>query len=144
MPALSGQYALRSANGIGRASSIVVAGSTATINFSTNPLVSIGSIISVGDYVYFSVPSYTTIDLGGVVTNIQVDLPNNINRIFISTSVTGSVNIPINDPYILYIKNNEAESHGLLGHYCIFTIVNTNTTATELFAVESDVMKSYP
>jgi len=32
----------------------------------------------------------------------------------------------------------------LLGHYCIFTIVNVNTNKTELFAVESDVMKSYP
>ena len=44
----------------------------------------------------------------------------------------------------MYIKSSEAESHGLLGHYCIFTIVNFNTNKTELFAVESDVMKSYP
>ena len=79
-----------------------------------------------------------------MVTNIQVDLPNNINRITISTSVTGSSPLTINDAYILFIKNAEAESHGLLGHYCIFTVTNTSTAATELFAIESEVMKSYP
>jgi len=144
VPALQGQYAMRSANGIGKSSSYSVNGTTGTLNFSINPLVSIGSIISIGDYLYFSVPSYTTISLAGVVTNIQVDLPNNINRITISTSVTGSSPITINDAYILFIKNAEAESHGLLGHYCIFTVTNTSTTATELFAIESEVMKSYP
>ena len=144
VPALQGQYAMRSANGIGKSSSYSVNGTTGTLNFSINPLVSIGSIISIGDYLYFSVPSYTTISLAGVVTNIQVDLPNNINRITISTSVTGSAPITINDAYILFIKNAEAESHGLLGHYCIFTVTNTSTAATELFAVESEVMKSYP
>ena len=144
VPALQGQYAMRSANGIGRSSTYSVNGTTGTLNFSINPLVSIGSIISIGDYLYFSLPSYTTISLAGVVTNIQVDLPNNINRITISTSVTGSSPLTINDAYILFIKNAEAESHGLLGHYCIFTVTNTSTAATELFAIESEVMKSYP
>ena len=46
--------------------------------------------------------------------------------------------------FILYIKNPIAESHGVLGHYCIFELENTSTTPTELFAVESDIMKSYP
>ena len=144
VPALQGQYAMRSANGIGKSTSYSVNGTTGTLNFSINPLVSIGSIISIGDYLYFSLPSYTTISLAGVVTNIQVDLPNNINRITISTSVTGSSPLTINDAYILFIKNAEAESHGLLGHYCIFTVTNTSTAATELFAIESEVMKSYP
>ncbi len=144
VPALQGQYAMRSANGIGKSTSYSVNGTTGTLNFSINPLVSIGSIISIGDYLYFSLPAYTTISLAGVVTNIQVDLPNNINRITISTSVTGSSPLTINDAYILFIKNAEAESHGLLGHYCIFTVTNTSTAATELFAIESEVMKSYP
>lgn len=144
IPAFSEQYAMRSANGIGKASSVTIAGSIGTVNFSISPLVSIGSIVSVGDYLYFSVPSYTTISLAGQVTNIEVDLPNNINRISYTTSTTGSVPITINDPYILYIKDAEAESLGLLGHYCVFTLENTSTLPTELFAVESQVMKSYP
>ena len=114
------------------------------MSFSTNPLVSIGSIISVGDYIYHSLPSYTELNYGGVVTQINVDLQSGINKLIVSTTSEGTVTFPLNDPYIMFIKSSEAESHGLLGHYCIFTITNFNTQATELFAVESDVMKSYP
>jgi hypothetical protein len=44
----------------------------------------------------------------------------------------------------MYIKNSIAESHGLLGHYCVFTLTNDNTNKIELFTLESEVMKSYP
>ena len=144
VPALEGQYAMRSANGIGKTSNVALNAGTATLSFSTDPLVSIGNFLSVGDYVYHSLPQYTTISYGGVVTQINVDLQNGINEIIVSTTSANTVTFPLNDPYILFIKSSEAESHGLLGHYCIFTITNFNTQATELFAVESDVMKSYP
>ena len=144
VPALPGQYAMRSANGIGKSTSFTTVGNTTTLKFSTNPVVEIGSIVSVGDYLYFSLPSYTTISLGGQITNINVDIPAGINQILIDTSMTGTVPITIQDSYILYIKSSVAESHGLLGHYCIFTLINESTNSTELFAVESEVMKSYP
>ena len=144
VPALQGQYAMRSANGIGKTSSVEVSAGTTVLSFSTNPLVSIGNFISVGDYVYHSLPQYTEISYGGIVTQINVDLQNNINQLIVSTTSANTVTFPLNDPYIMFIKSSEAESHGLLGHYCIFTITNFNTQATELFAVESDVMKSYP
>jgi hypothetical protein len=44
----------------------------------------------------------------------------------------------------MYIKNSVAESHGVLGHYCVFTLENSNTDKVELFAAESEIMKSYP
>ena len=135
---------MRSANGIGKSTSFATVGNTTTLKFSTNPVVEIGSIVSVGDYLYFSLPSYTTISLGGQITNISVDIPAGINQISIDTSMTGTVPITIQDSYILYIKGSVAESHGLLGHYCIFTLINESTNSTELFAVESEVMKSYP
>jgi len=144
VPALTGEYAMRSVNGIGKTSNVAVDGGLTVLSFSTDPLVSIGSIISIGDYVYHSVPQYTELELGGVVTNIEVDLQNGLNNLYVSTSHTSAVAFPISDPYIMYIKSSEAESHGLLGHYCLFTIRNFNTNKTELFAVESDVMKSYP
>ena len=144
VPALPGQYAMRSANGIGKSTSYTTVGNTTTLNFSTNPVVEIGNIISIGDYVYFSLPSYTTISLAGQVTNINVNLQTGVNQLSIDTSMTGTVPITIQDSYILYIKNSVAESHGLLGHYCIFTLINQSPLATELFAVESEVMKSYP
>ena len=144
VPALTGEYAMRSVNGIGKTSNVAVDGGLTILSFSIDPLVSIGSIISIGDYVYHSVPQYTELELGGVVTNIEVDLQNGLNNLYVSTSDTSAVAFPTDDPYIMYIKSSEAESHGLLGHYCLFTVTNFNTSKTELFAVEADVMKSYP
>lgn len=42
------------------------------------------------------------------------------------------------------VKNSVAESNGLLGHYGEITLTNTKSTAVELFAVASNVMKSFP
>jgi len=144
IPALTGEYAMRSVNGIGKALSWSLASTTLTVSFSITPLVSIGSEVSVGDYLYFSVPSYTTVELAGQITNIEVNLPAGINRITVDASVSGAQPITVADPYILFIKSAEAESNGLLGHYGIFTLTNKSTQSTELFAVESEIMKSYP
>lgn len=134
-----GELALRSVNGIGRSTSVTGGN---VINFA--PSIEIGSIISVGDYFYFSLPPYTTPVLAGAVTAITVDLVNGINRITINTTIPGTTPIPIQNAFFLYIKNSVAESHGVLGHYCTFNIVNGSTSKVELFAVESDVMKSFP
>ncbi len=144
IPAEADTLALRSANGIGKAASWSSQSNVLTVNFSTNPLIDIGSIVSIGDYLYFSEPAYTTIKFAGQITNIEVNLASGINRLFVNTEISGAQPISVADPYILYIKNMEAETHGMLGHLLNFSLVNTNTTATELFAIESDVMKSYP
>jgi len=137
------EYALRSLNGIGKSVTITQQGTNnMQVNFSVN--VAIGSITSVGDMLYFSLPPLTPIQLAGKIKNITVDLPNGINRITVDATVVGAVPIPINNPYLLSIKNSVAESHGLLGHYCIFTLTNSKTESTQLFAVEANVMKSFP
>jgi len=142
-PADPDEYPLRSLNGIGR--SITISGPTnaTVVDFSINPLVSIGSILSVGDTLYFSLPpDYDTPTLFGEVTEINVNLRGGINNIVVDAT---SGTVPgINDPYLLYIKNSVAESHGVLGHYCVFDIENDNTSPIELFTIESEVMKSYP
>jgi hypothetical protein len=82
--------------------------------------------------------------LCGTVTAINIDLPSGVNQIVVDTSITGG-NIPSTQTdYFLFIKNQVAESHGILGHYCEFTLTNTDVTATELFTVKSEVMKSFP
>lgn len=138
-----GEFALRSLNGIGR--SFQVTGGT-VIKFSINPLISIGNIISIGDLVYFFNPPLTTPLLAGKVTAITVDYPNNLNQITITTVVPGAVTVPIatQNAYFLYVKNSVAESHGVLGHYCTFTLQNSFNSKIELFAVEANVMKSFP
>jgi hypothetical protein len=134
-----GEFALRSVNGIGRSQSVVGGN---VINFAVP--ISIGSIISIGDYLYFSPPPYTTPVLAGRVTAITIDLINSVNQLTIDTSIAGTTPIPIQDAFFLYVKNSVAESHGVLGHYCTFNIENTSTSKVELFAVQSEVMKSFP
>jgi hypothetical protein len=146
VPAQPSEYALRSVNGIGRSTTITGTGAAVQVNFAigANPI-SIGNIISIGDYLYYSLPpSYNTPVLFGQVTNIQVNYPSNLNRITVNTTIPGATIPGIQNPYIMYIKNSVAESHGVLGHYCVFTLENDNTSKVELFAAESEVMKSYP
>ncbi len=144
LPAQTKEYPMRSVNGIGRSTSVSVVGTSTIINFATDPLIAIGSDLSVGDIIYFAPPPYSAVQMAGQVTAINIDLQNNTNNIVIDNSISGAVAISLQDGFIMYIKNQQAESNGVLGHYCLFTIKNTDSTATELFAVESEVMKSYP
>lgn len=139
-----GELALRSVNGIGKSYQVTGSGAAVVVKFATSPLIAIGSIISVGDLFYYSVSPYTTPVLAGKVTAITVDLPNAINQVTIDTTISGTTAIPIQDAFFLYIKNSVAESHGVLGHYCTINLQNTSTSKVELFAVESEVMKSFP
>lgn len=139
-----GELALRSVNGIGRSYQVTGSGATTIVKFSISPLISIGSIISVGDYMYFSLPPYTTPVLAGKVAAITVNLPSGINQLTIDATIPGATPIPIQDAFFLYIKNSVAESHGVLGHYCTFSIQNDSSEKIELFAVQSEVMKSFP
>jgi len=145
VPANMSEYALRSLNGIGRSINTTVSVGTTTIDFSISPLIAMDSILSVGDYVYFALPPlYDTPLFGGVVTNIIRNYPAGINRLIIDTTDPLVVPIIIVDPYFLYIKNSVAESHGILGHYCVFNLNNDSTDKVELFAVQSELMKSFP
>lgn len=145
-PANVDQYPLRSLNGIGKSSNALTVGTTLTVDFSISPLVAIGSIISIGDMFYFTLPPlYDTPQLAGQVINVIVNYPAGQNRVVVDTSIPNTVPLPpVVVPYWLYIKNSVAESHGVLGHYCVFTLTNNSPNKVELFAAESDVMKSYP
>jgi len=140
----SGELSIRSTSGIGRSLS-VIAGASTEINFSIYPLVSIAGMISIGDSVYFALPPvYSQIFFAGIVTNIIQDYASGTNRLLINTTVPNTVPITTQDPYILYTKNSIAESHGVLGHYCVFDFTNDSASRIKLFSVGSEVMKSYP
>lgn len=147
-PADVSEYALRSLNGIGRSTAITGPAAALVVDFSISPLISIGSIISVGDGFYYSLPpTYETPVFMGNVVAVNIDLPAGINQVVVDTTVAGGSIPAISDPYCFYIKNGTAESHGVLGHYCQFTIelpTSVSSVATELFAVESSIMKSFP
>jgi hypothetical protein len=95
----------------------------------------IGSIVSVGDTLYINnagVPVKV-----GVITNISA------NTITVNTTVTGG-SVPIAGQFAMYLKNSVAESYGVTGYYCQFKVTNDSTQRAEIFAVESDVFRSYP
>jgi hypothetical protein len=144
VPADSAEFPLRSVNGIGRSLSVTFPAGQAKVNFSIIPLVQIGSIVSIGDLLYFALPPYDTPQLAGKVIEINVDYKAGINQLIIDTTITDAVPISSQTAYMMYIKNSVAESHGVLGHYCVFDIENDNTEKVELFLVRSEIMKSFP
>jgi hypothetical protein len=139
VPAQSSEYALRSLNGIGSSQTVVSAN---TVNFSTD--IELDTMMSVGDMMYFLNIFTNTPFLAGQIEEININLQQGVNQVVIDTTIAGSIAIAGQELFFFYIKNSIAESHGVLGHYCVFDIVNTSTTKINLFAVESEVMKSYP
>jgi len=143
VPALSGEYPLRSVTGIG--SSLTVSAGTPSaklIGFSINPLVSIGSIISIGDGLYFTaagVPVYC-----GLVTDVVQNYRANQNYIQVDTTVVGGHVPPTNNEFFMFIKNQIAESLGITGNIAIVDLENDSTSKTEIFALNSEIQKSYP
>tara|TARA_R110000824_G_scaffold5440_3_gene25128 strand:- start:5414 stop:6175 length:762 start_codon:yes stop_codon:yes gene_type:complete len=148
------QFELRSLNGISRSTSVGGAAAAYEINFALT--INIGSIVSVGDYLYYAIPPYEVPIFAGQIIGINVNKVNGVNQLVVNSvqdqqgdafTPPATNPIPIQDAYFLYIKNPIAESHGILGHYCEFTLtlpVGKATNPTELFAVESEVMKSFP
>lgn len=139
-PMSAPEYPLRSVNGIGNSTSVTFTATTATINFSITPLIAIGNIISVGDIVYFS----SSATGAGIVIDVVQNYITGDNYIVIDTTPPWTTVIPSQTEYFLFNKNSVAESHGVLGHYCLFELSNNYTTQVELFAAESELMKSFP
>jgi hypothetical protein len=138
----SGELAIRSTNGIGKSYQVNIAGDT--IDFSVSPLVDLGNIMSIGDILYFTLPPATTQYIAGKILQINRNYKLGINQIVIDITIPGTTPISVQDAYFFYTKNSVAESHGVLGHYCVFEITNSSSSKIELFAVESEVMKSFP
>ena len=123
---------MRYANGIADVATVdATTPAATTLTFAGS--VNIGSIISIGDMLYYG----STPTLGGVVTGVSGQV------ITIDTTITGA-SAPSNGDFILYVKNTVAESHGVMGHYCEYELTNTSTSKVELFSVGSESMKSFP
>tara|TARA_R110000868_G_scaffold107316_5_gene293679 strand:+ start:87 stop:917 length:831 start_codon:yes stop_codon:yes gene_type:complete len=149
---ISGEFPLRSVQGVG-GQTVRTGVGTGVCVLTFDMAVDLGSMINEGDTVYYAIipnpvtDPYTPIE-AGPVSSVNYDAANNINNITINNSATA---LPATgtEVYILYIKNQIAESNGILGHYGEFTLTNglvenPNSLAVELFAVDSDVMKSFP
>ena len=147
-PATIDQYSLRSMNGLGTSLNVSGPATATVIDFPISPMVTLKGILSVGDFFYFVTAG--TPFFAGQVDAINVDLPRGVNQVVIDTVYPAPPATPTTTPipgtteYFLFMKDSISESHGVLGHYCIFDIENSDKTEINLFAVESDIMKSYP
>lgn len=123
---------LRSTQGVGTCANVT--GSVAAPPLAIEFNFSVDSILNIGATAY-KIDSGTLVELGPV-TSISED-----RRV---VTVLNPVNDASGGDNIVYLKDPVAESFGMLGYYLEFTLTNSNTTATELFSVNSQVFKSYP
>lgn len=145
-------YRDRSVNGIGSAGQVFGTPAVTIITFTVN----VGSIVSVGDYIYSTpltgtppVATGAPIYVGQVTEINAISGTFNANTLSIDPTVpepgTGTTGVsPAQGDFIFYFKDVVAESHGARGYFMQFKLENTSTTPVELFAVGSSVMKSYP
>ena len=133
---------LRNMNGLGVTSSN---GQFFSIGNLTFPVGMEMSGASVGDRLYVSLaPDYDVLTDYGLIQTIS--LSGSGQPVITVNVATGSGSHAPNNssPYFMVAKNSMAESHGILGNYAEIVLTNDDTTATELFAVESEVMASKP
>ena len=120
---------LMSAQGIGVPSNVAgTAPGVITITFGFD----IGNIISDGDVAYIGGASAIT-EIGTISSHTSTSITIN------TSSAT-----PVVTDFIMYLKDAVAESYGARGYYMQVNLTNTKTTAVELFAITSEVFKSYP
>ena len=138
-------FHMRSAKGLGNPTSVSGPLNATVIQFNyvvDTPIrpTATSSPFTLGDTVYATddpptlapvlIGTITAVSYTATTTDITVD-------------ATGNSQPAITD-FVFYVRNQVAESQGLLGHYCVMTLENNLTTATEMMAVKVDLMKSYP
>ena len=120
-----------STQGIGSASAVtLISAGNYRIDFTFD----IGSTISIGDTIYIG--AVGGLAISGVVT------AHNATSVTINMVVGGTV--PVAGNFIVFVKNAVAESYGARGYFMSVLLENTSSAAVELFAISSQVFKSYP
>lgn len=125
-------FEARSAQGVGSVSTVdssVITSVVLTFTFD------VGSMVSIGDKVY-GVTSGTP-EFAGTITAVSG------TTITIDSDQTGAT-IPVTGQFIMYVKNNIAESYGATGYYLAYTLTNDSTSFVELYGIASNLFKSFP
>lgn len=142
-PALTeSDYKSRTVGGVG---DLATKGSLGGTLVSLFFLVPISDELSVGDYCYFVISGQSTSTFLGVITESGYN--ESLSKYYVNVDYNAGSGVePTAGDFILYAKNSQAESLGLLGHYAEITLTlpSTVTTESELFAIESELMRSNP
>jgi hypothetical protein len=106
--------------------------------------------IQVGDTAYYV--ATTTTGTGGFTSNISGATSNNIVEIGPVASVNFSTNVitvttDLEDVittshFILFSKNNAVNMASVLGYYAEVKMINTSTSAAELYQVSTEIFES--
>ena len=125
---------LRSAQGFGNSQTVTsTVPSAVVVKFPFN----IDSMVSIDDLVYENNTGSNILAFCGPI------IAKTSDTITINCVGVGKT-IPTTGRFLLYIKNQIAESHGLRGDYLEYNITSDDSIAVELFAIRSDVFKSFP
>jgi hypothetical protein len=127
-----------STQGIGSNSTVVAIGNVLTITFAFQSTQQLNPLVDIGDIAYFTNAGVVN-EMGSIGTISESDV---FGSGFIT--VTNPTNTPVAGDFIFAVKSSVAESYGLRGHYNEVTLTNSDQTKTELFAVSSEIFKSYP
>ena len=127
----------RANGGIGVPTTSIDSGGNYLIYFTAN--IDLTGQLSIGDSLYAG--SSSTLTFVGILTTI---IPSGPFNILLLQNATGT--LPTAGDFLMYFKDAQAESLGVMGHYAdvTLTLPSTVTSASELFAIESELMKSYP
>ena len=135
-----------STQGIGGCTGVISAPPLLTLQFTLpapeiiNPLVNPwGPAATTGDVAYYRPAGAPTtfVELGPITAIDRTSSPQTI-------SVNPAAAVPLIGDFIFAVKNSVAESYGLRGHYNEVKLTNTSSDFVELFAVGSEIFKSYP
>jgi hypothetical protein len=138
-------FNMRSAKGLGVPLSVsgVMPTQTIVFNYPVQTPIRATSLVApftAGDTVYSTIDTATVApSLVGTITSVTTTATD--TTLVIDTSAGALAGAT---DFVFYVRNQIAESQGLLGHYCVMTLENDLTTATEMMAVKVDIMKSYP
>jgi hypothetical protein len=123
---------LRSAQGLGVVSDIETnGGGNAVLKFDFG----FDSIISVGDSVWYENPLGPFVNIGSV---------ESINRKDREITLTLPPTLGSSGRYLFYVKNGISESNGVRGSYMVVDLETTSNNTEEIFAIKSNIFKSYP
>jgi hypothetical protein len=128
-----------STQGAGSCSGVTSTPPSLVIDFTLPAPETINSLINIGDVIYFrpAAAPATFVESGPITAIDRTTTPQTI-------TVNPAVGIPTTGDFVFAVKNSVAESYGLRGHYNTVKLTNGLSTFVELFAVSSEIFKSYP
>lgn len=104
--------------------------------------------LSVGDRVYYATMTDVNDSQGNKVFE-KLNSPSDIGSVTAINRVTSVItvsttlsNVNLIGKFLLFSKNNAVETSGLKGYYATVKMKNTSTTASELYAVNSEIAES--